>query len=181
MTKMMPVYAAVLAAAPAGAAVAGASDQSPFASFNQQTANAAVSQVDAMEGAYLLQQTNKNQRVLTLDADGTASVISQGQAVVGYTTGKGSWEQTGPKEARAVVVDFTYNEYRGAAPGPGVTVYDVTFNGKTDGKFEGLAGSLSGKQFASGENPFTTRQEPSRTWGTDFKGERISATLDQLS
>ena len=45
----------------------------------------------AVEGAYLLIQDDKYQRVLLLDRGGTVSQVSEQEPLIGFTSGQGAW------------------------------------------------------------------------------------------
>lgn len=155
MKSLIP--AAVLATALAAAPVA-------MAATNDST---------SVDGTYLLVQTNDSQRVLALKPGGTASLVSQGQQVRGYTSGLGAWEMTGPDSARATIIDFNDPAFEPDADGASQLVFDLTFTGEADGRFQNVSGQFSGKAFAKGDNPLAKDSQPVRSFGTSFEGMRI--------
>lgn len=134
---------------------------------------AATSDSNAIEGTYLLVQDNDSQRVLALNPGGAASLISQGQQVRGYTSGLGSWTLTGPGSARATIIDFNDPETTDGGNGASHIVFDLTFSGEIDGRFQNVTGAFSGQAFARGQNPLSSDAEPARTFGRPFDGMRI--------
>ena len=56
----------------------------------------------AFEGAYLLLQDDGFQRVLSLDRSGNVSQVSDQQSVIGFSEGRGTWQQVGPDSIRAM-------------------------------------------------------------------------------
>ena len=88
---------------------------------------AATNDSTSVDGTYLLVQTNDSQRVLALKPGGTASLVSQGQQVRGYTSGLGAWEMTGPDSARATIIDFNDPAFEPEANGASQLVFDLTF------------------------------------------------------
>lgn len=143
------------------------------ASLTAAPALAANADSTAVEGSYLLVQTNDSQRVLALNPGGVASLISQGQQVRGYTSGLGSWQMTGPDTVRADIIDFNALDEQGDGEGTTHSVFELTFSGLVDGKFSNVTGAFSGKAFAKGQNPLTDNAQPVRTFGTEFQGTRI--------
>ena len=127
----------------------------------------------AIDGTYLLVQNNESQRVLALKPGGSASLISQGQQVRGYTSGLGAWALTGPDSARVTIIDF--NDPADAVNGNGASqlVFDMAFSDVVDGQFQSVSGHLSGKAFAKGQNPLAEDALPARTFGTRFDGMRV--------
>ncbi|MEM9107678.1 MAG: hypothetical protein AAGC96_18705 [Pseudomonadota bacterium] len=127
----------------------------------------------AIDGTYLLIQDNEAQRVLALKPGGSASLISQGQQVRGYTSGLGSWAMTGPDSARVTVIDF--NDPANEADGNGASqiVFDLIFSDAVDGQFHSVSGHFSGQVFARGQNPLAADALPARTFGTRFDGMRV--------
>lgn len=127
-----------------------------------------------IEGSYLLIQEDGYQRVLSIDGGGTASVISSLQASIGFTTGQGSWAQSGRGTATARIVDFSLAGPAGTPAGPTLSVYELTFSEPVEGKFTRVSGALNGQQFAHGDNPLKPSKPVVRSFGMAFQGERIS-------
>ncbi|MCV0424736.1 MAG: hypothetical protein K5905_04645 [Roseibium sp.] len=148
------------------AVMAGALAASPVAL-------AATTDSTAVEGAFLLTQPNKSQRVLALNPGGAVNLISQGQHVRGYTSGLGTWQMTGPDSARATVIDFNNPETTADGNGASHIVYDLTFSDEIDGQFQNVTGQFSGQAFARGQNPLADDAQPARNFGNRFDGMRI--------
>jgi len=128
----------------------------------------------AVEGAYLLIQDSGSQRVLSFTRGGIVSELASGQQLRGYTSGLGAWEQTGPNQIVARVIDFNFDRDSGARTGTSLNVYTLTFEGLDQGRFERFSGSFSGQQFALGQNPLKPTEPSVRSFGTTFTGQRIS-------
>jgi len=133
------------------------------------------SAASAFEGAYLLIQDDKFQRVLSLDRAGTISQVSDQEPLLQFTAGLGAWRQTGPESVRARVVDFSYEGDGGEPMGSALIIYDLTFSNFAAGKYQKVSGIYAGEQFAPGQNPLNPSEPPIRTFGTAFKGQRITA------
>ncbi|WP_421725999.1 hypothetical protein [Bauldia sp.] len=129
----------------------------------------------AVEGAYLLIHDNDFQRVLSFTRGGTVSEVGSGEQHNSYTSGLGSWQQTGPNQVVATIVDFNFDRDSGAPTGTARTVYTLTFEGLEQGKFQRFSGRSSGEQFAFGQNPFDPSEPPIRAFGQGFTGQRIPA------
>ena len=127
----------------------------------------------AVEGAYLLAFENDFRRVLSFTRGGTVSEVGSGEQHRSYTSGLGAWEQTGPNQVVARIVDFNFDRDSGAPTGTGLKVYTLTFEGLENGRFEGLSGSFSGQQFAFGQDPLNPTEPPVRSFGRAFTGQRI--------
>ncbi|MCP4327230.1 MAG: hypothetical protein GY791_02175 [Alphaproteobacteria bacterium] len=89
-----------------------------------------------IEGAYLVIQDDGYQRILSLDRGGNITQVSDQQPLIGFTSGKGAWEQTGPDTVTARVVDFAYELDDGEPVGSAVIVYELKFGEPVSGKFE---------------------------------------------
>ena len=129
---------------------------------------------DAFAGAYLLVQHDGYQRIVTLGSDGIVTQVSDQEPVLGFTGGRGAWQQTGPDKARARVIDFSYELADNARVGPSLIVYDLDFADPVDGKYQKVSGRFAGKQFAVGQNPLTPSEPPIGTYGIAFQGQRIT-------
>ncbi len=127
----------------------------------------------AVEGAYLLIQDNDFHRVLSFTRGGTVSEVGSGEQHNSYTSGLGTWEQTGPNEVVARIIDFNFDRDSGAPTGSSMNVYTITFEGLEQGRFDRFSGSFSGQQFAFGQNPLDPTEPPVRSFGRDFTGQRI--------
>lgn len=137
------------------------------------SALAASTDSSAIDGTYLLIQENESQRVLALKPGGSASLISQGQQVRGYTSGLGSWAQTGPGSARATIIDFNDPSDEAEGNGASQLVFDLDFSDTVDGQYHSVSGHFSGQAFARGQNPLAADAVPARTFGTRFDGMRV--------
>ncbi len=130
----------------------------------------------AFEGAYLLLQDDGFQRILSLDRGGIVSQVSDQQTLIGFSEGRGTWKQVGPDSIRARVIDFAFDPKDGTRAGPSVIDYELTFSDLRAGAYQTVTGSYAGKQYGTGVNPLDATEAPVRTYGVDFKGQRI--TLD---
>ncbi|MCP4317907.1 MAG: hypothetical protein GY789_18270 [Hyphomicrobiales bacterium] len=158
MTKLpflIPAMAAALAFSPAALA----------ANTNSTT----------IDGAYLLQQSDERQRVLSFERGGTVSQISDQQNAVGFTSGLGTWTKTGQGSARASIVDFNHPNNAADGHGASMIVYDLTFSDPVDGKYQNVTGYFSGQAFDAGQNPLSSHEPHVRSFGTRFEGARILA------
>ena len=133
------------------------------------------SAANAFEGAYLLIQDDKFQRILSLDRAGTITQVSDQEPLLGFTGGLGAWQQTGPESVRARVIDFSYEGEEGKPTGPALIIYDLTFSDLVNGKYQKVSGLYAGEQFAPGQDPLNPSEPPIRTFGIAFKGQRITA------
>ena len=129
----------------------------------------------AIEGPYLLIQDDKYERVLSFASGGTVAQVSDQQTLIGFTGGQGAWAQVGADHATARVVDFSYAQNGGKPIGPSVIVYDLKFSDLAGGKYGKVSGSLSGKSYATGQDPLHPTAAPIRTFEIGFKGQRITA------
>jgi hypothetical protein len=141
------------------------------------TIDASASDRDALEieGSYILYQDDDNQRVISLDRSGNVVMASDLQPVVGFTSGVGAWEQTGPDSATARIVNFNFNVDTGQPMGPAIGVYDLTFGDLVQGKYQTVTGYISGGQYELGQDPLAPTVEPYREFGITFEGKRITA------
>lgn len=139
------------------------------------TAMANDSSAIAIEGSYFLVQSDARQRVLQLDRGGNVVVTSDLEGSIGFTAGLGSWRATGSGSATATVVDFNTRRDDDRNPGPSVTVFELTFSDEQSGRFQTVSGTLSGRAYASGQNPFDQAQDPVRTYSIEFSGSRVPA------
>lgn len=155
-TMMTGVCAAILAL---GALDAGASDRDAL----------------EIEGSYILFQDDGYQRVLSFDRSGNVVQASDLEAVYGFTSGVGAWEQTGPDAAKARVIDFNYDLETGQPVGPAIVDYELTFGELVQGKYQTVTGSLAGRQYELGQDPLAPTEEPARTFEVSFTGKRITA------
>lgn len=128
----------------------------------------------AFEGAYLLLQDDGFERILSFDRSGTVSQVSDLQSVIGFSEGRGAWEQVGPDSIKARVIDFTFDPKGGERVGPSAIVYELTFSEPQSGAYQKVSGSMAGSQYAIGVNPLNASEEPIRTYGIGFKGQRIT-------
>lgn len=127
----------------------------------------------AVEGAYLMVQTNDVQRVIAFTEGGTVSIVGSGGQNRGYTSGLGAWEQTGPNQVQARIIDFNFDPDSGAPLGSALVVYTLDFEGLDSGRFQSLSGRFDGTQYGVGQNPLNPTEEPLRTFGRDLTGQRI--------
>lgn len=126
------------------------------------------------EGSYLLTQDDGYHRIISIDGGGTASIVSNQQALIGFTTGQGAWEQTSSSTAVARIIDFSLDTKVGTPVGPSMATYQLTFSDKVDGKFTKVRGTYNGQQFAGGDNPLNPSKPAVRSYGIAFQGERIT-------
>lgn len=129
----------------------------------------------AVEGAYLMLQTNDVQRVIAFTACGTVSIVGSGGQNRGYTSGLGAWEQTGRNQVTARIVDFNFDPDTGTPLGSALVTYTLNFEDLEDGAFQRLSGRFAGEQFAVGQNPLDPTEDPVRTFGRELTGQRILA------
>ena len=137
------------------------------------TARADDSMAIAVEGAYLLIQDNDIQRVLSFTRGGTVSEVGSGEQRRSYTSGLGTWEQTGPKKVVARIIDFNFDRGSGDPTGTALKTYTLVFEGLKQGRFQRVSGRFSGQQFAFGQNPLNPTEPPLRSFGRELKGQRI--------
>ena len=86
----------------------------------------------SMEGSYLLIQENRYQRARSLASGG----VAHQESVIGFTSGLGAWEQTGPDTAVVRVLDFAFTFGDGKQIGPAVIRYKLTFSDQVDGRYQ---------------------------------------------
>lgn len=129
----------------------------------------------AIEGSYLLIQDDEYQRVLSFDRGGTVSQVSEQQPLLGFTSGQGAWEQTGPDTVVARVIDFNFGLDDGKPTGASLIVYTLTFSEPLSGNYQQITGTYAGKNFAVGQNPLNPAEPPAREFGIGFTGQRITA------
>ena len=141
------------------------------------TSAAGASDRDALEieGSYILYQDDGHQRVLSFDRSGNVIQASDLETVVGFTSGLGAWERTGPDSARARVVNFNFNVDTGNPMGSAVVEYDLMFRDLVQGKYQTVTGSISGGQYDIGQDPLAPTKEPYRKFRYTFEGKRITA------
>ncbi len=128
----------------------------------------------AIEGAYLLLQTDGFQRILTFDRSGNLSQVSDQQTLIGFSVGQGTWEQTAPGKVRARLIDFSFEIESGKRSGPSLIDYELTFSDPDSGRYGKVSGSYTGKNFDVGQNPLNPSEAPTRPFGIDFEGYRIT-------
>ena len=141
------------------------------------TISAGASDRDALEieGSYILYQEDRHQRVLSFDRSGNVVQASDLETVVGFTSGLGAWEQTGPDTATARVVNFNFNVNTGEPMGSAIVKYDLTFGDLVQGKYQTATGDISGGQYDIGQDPLTPTKNPYREFRITFEGKRITA------
>jgi len=137
---------------------------------------ASASDRDALEieGSYLLFQNDGHQRVVSFDRSGNAIQASALETVVGFTSGVGAWESTGPDSAKARLVNFNFNTDTGQPMGSAMVTYDLTFGDLDQGKYQSVTGSISGGQYEVGQDPLAPTKEPYRTFDFTVTGKRIT-------
>jgi len=140
------------------------------------TIGAGASDRDALEieGSYILFQDDGYQRVLSFDRSGNVVQASDLEAVYGFTSGVGAWEQTGPDSAKARIIDFNYDRETGTPAGPAIVDYDFTFGDLVQGKYQTFTGTVAGKQYEVGQDPLAPTKDALREFGNPFKGKRIT-------
>jgi hypothetical protein len=134
----------------------------------------AQEQAIAIEGTYLLLQSDKYQRVLSFDRGGNVAQVSDQQTLEGFTEGRGAWKQTGEHTVQAQVIDFAYDLKSGKRIGPSLIIYNLTFTDLESGHYQKITGSYSGKVFPVGENPLAPKKPAIQSFGIGFEGERLS-------
>lgn len=128
-----------------------------------------------IEGSYVLYQNDGHQRVLSFDRSGNVVQASELETVVGFSSGLGAWEQTGPDSATARIVNFNFDLDTGSPMGPAIVEYDLTFGDLVQGKYQTVTGSISGGQYDVGQDPLALAKEPYREFRYTFEGKRITA------
>lgn len=141
--------------------------------FTAAEVRASDSAAISFEGAYLLIQDDGFQRMISLDRGGIVTQISDQEALIGFTNGRGIWKQTGPNTVTARVIDFSYDLKDGKPIGPALATYKLSFSEPSAGKFNKVSGSYAGEQFERGQNPLDPGKKPIRRYGIAFNGERI--------
>ena len=129
----------------------------------------------AIEGTYLVVQDNKFQRILSFERGGNVTLVSNQQYLIGFTTGKGAWEEIGRGRVRARIIDFNFKQDSGEPIGSAIIIYELTFTDLKDGLYQSVSGSSTGEQYSANQNPLTTTESPTRKFGSGFKGRRITA------
>jgi hypothetical protein len=157
--KMLKTIGVCIAILLLGATAAGASDSDPL----------------EIEGSYILYQNDGHQRVLSFNRSGNAIQASDLETVVGFSSGLGAWEQTGPDSATARLVNFNFNVDTGKPMGSAIVGYDLKFRDLVGGKYQTVTGSLSGGQYDIGQDPLAPTTEPYLKFQYTFEGKRITA------
>ncbi|MEM7127800.1 MAG: hypothetical protein AAF702_15820 [Chloroflexota bacterium] len=127
-------------------------------------------------GLYFVTETTTGvQHLVTLWEDGNFQGISSEQegGVPEYNPFSdqvGTWEQTGPREITAKVVDITYNRDPMTLFGFGVVRYVLTF----DETFETVTGVLEGGVIGPEDEPHNLDAEFLFTFDAPLEGERVS-------
>ena len=134
----------------------------------------AEEQAIAIEGTYLLLQSDMYQRVLSFDRGGNVAQVSDQQTLIGFTVGRGAWKQTGKNTVQARVIDFAFDLTSGKRIGPSLITYNLTFTDLESGHYQKISGSYSGKVFPVGENPLAPKKPAIQSFGIEFKGKRVS-------
>jgi hypothetical protein len=140
------------------------------------TIAASASDRDALEieGSYVLYQDDDHQRVLSFDRSGNVVQASDLETVVGFTSGVGAWEQTGPDTATARIINFNFDVDTGQPMGSAVVNYDLTFGDLVQGRYQTVAGDVWGGQYDVGQDPLTPTKPPYREFRYAFEGKRIT-------
>jgi hypothetical protein len=138
---------------------------------------ASASDRDALEieGSYHLIQDDGHQRVVSFDRSGNAVQASDLETVVGFTSGVGAWENTGPDSARARLINFNFNTDTGQPMGSAIVTYDLNFGDLVQGKYQSVTGSIAGEQYEVGQDPLAPTKEPYRRFDFTVTGKRITA------
>jgi len=116
-------------------------------------------------------------RILTIFADGNLSSIQSiqfggGVAGGGFSNQQGVWKRLGPREIRAIVLDFSYDPLTGNFLGPSVARYDLQF----DGTLQNVRGRVTGKVFSPGIDPLNPGEvEPIAEFSDAFQAHRVTA------
>lgn len=140
------------------------------------TIAASASDRDALEieGSYILYQDDDHQRVLSFDRSGNVVQASNLETVVGFTSGVGAWEQTGPDTATARIINFNFNVDTGQPMGSAVVNYEFTFGDLVQRRYQTVAGHVSGGQYDVGQDPLAPTKNPYREFRFAFEGKRIA-------
>ncbi|MCP4384675.1 MAG: hypothetical protein GY798_25225 [Hyphomicrobiales bacterium] len=101
--------------------------------------------------------------------------MSAQESIIGFSSGIGAWEQTGPDAASARIVDFNFDLDTGQPRGTVIIEYSFQFGDLVQGKYQTVTGSSSGRQYGPGQDPLAPTEEPARTFGATFEGKRITA------
>lgn len=86
-----------------------------FAIVCAGAATADEKQEMAVTGSYLMTQDDNFQRVITFAPGGGLLQVSDQQTLLGFSSGQGTWKQTGPDTVSARVIDFTFDKKTGGA------------------------------------------------------------------
>ena len=143
--------------------------------YGQQSGDRMFDQ--AASGVYLLTQKDGYLRLLTLRQDGTVSQVSPQQTILGFTAGEGAWHRTGETELTARIVDFDFDPRNGKPTGATLIHYVLTFSDLELSGFQKVAGQYSGKQYALGQNPLDPNAKAIRSFGVEFTGQRVRASV----
>ena len=120
-------------------------------------------------GSYLvLEETTGAQTIWTFHADRTLVSTSSGELFFAFGNQQGSWRPQGPAGAKAVQLNFDWNE-EGVLDAIGRVEIEVEAG---DARCDTLTGSFEGRLFLPGENPLELG-DTAALFGDTVTGERI--------
>ena len=129
---------------------------------------------NAVEGTYILLQKDGFQRALSLFRGGIVAQVSEQEKLFSYTSGLGSWKRTGDNRVRARIIDFEYDPDKGTPTGVALVDFEITFSKEASSQYQALSGTLSVRSYATGQNPLSPSEAPTRTYNAAFTGSRVA-------
>ena len=109
--------------------------------------------------------------VLTLHADGTASVLSSSQREFDFTAEQGAWQKAGRRTVDATTIDFDFGEQPELRLD---SIARVRLRIHFDPDFDEIDGRFIVDFFPPGFDVLDPRARPSATFAETFQGRRLA-------
>lgn len=124
---------------------------------------------ECFTGTYLNEEGSGAESIWNFHKDGTFTAVSSTQQELNFSGELGSWEQTGEREAKIVLLDFSFNN-EGIAVNIARADIDITFTGEN---CEETEGSFELRFFESGEDPLDIDTDQGEVIEDTFTGRKL--------
>lgn len=124
---------------------------------------------DCFVGTYLNEEGSGAESIWNLHKDGTFSAVSSTQQELNFSGELGSWEQTGEREAKIVLLDFSFDS-EGLPINIARADIGITFKGEN---CEETEGSFELRFFESGEDPLDINTDEGEAIQDTFTGRKL--------
>ena len=122
-------------------------------------------------GTYFIEEGSGTKSLWTLGARGTIIVTSSEQEELGFSTEQGSWEKSSSRQAKSIMLDFSFGE-----DGELINIarVDATIN-FIGSKCDEIEGSFTLRFFDNDEDPLNPDNSNGDPITDTFTGRRVSS------